>query len=139
MKFGEKVKSLRKEKGLSQSGLAEAAGVSLRTIQSYEAGKSYPKQRDIYQKLAGILDCEQNYLMTEEDGFMTDAASRYGSRGARQAKELLSEVSGLFAGGELAEDDMDEMMRAIQEAYWIAKEKNRKYVPKKYRPEDSES
>lgn len=25
------------------------------------------------------------------------------------------------------------MMKAIQEAYWIAKEKNRKFVPKKYR------
>ena len=28
---------------------------------------------------------------------------------------------------------MDAMMKAIQEAYWIAKEKNRKFVPKKYR------
>jgi len=38
----------------------------------------------------------------------------------------------LFAGGELAEDDMDEMMLAIQEAYIIAKKNNKKYTPKKY-------
>ena len=50
-----------------------------------------------------------------------------------QAERLVKEVSGLYAGGELAEEDMDAMMKAIQEAYWIAKEKNRKYVPKKYR------
>jgi hypothetical protein len=25
------------------------------------------------------------------------------------------------------------MMRAIQDAYWIAKEKNKKYTPKKWR------
>lgn len=50
-----------------------------------------------------------------------------------QAERLIKEVSGLYAGGELAEEDMDAMMKAIQEAYWIAKEKNRKFVPKKYR------
>lgn len=36
----------------------------------------------------------------------------------------------LFAGGELDQDDMDEMMKAIQDAYWIAKEKNKKYASK---------
>ena len=30
------------------------------------------------------------------------------------------------------------MMKAIQEAYWIAKEKNKKYTPKKYRKEQTE-
>lgn len=56
----------------------------------------------------------------------------YGSRGKQQAHALIAEVSGLFAGGDIAEEDMDEMMKAIQDAYWIAKENNRKYTPKKY-------
>lgn len=43
----------------------------------------------------------------------------------------MQEVTGLFAGGELDPDDMDEMMKAIQDAYWIAKEKNRKYAAKR--------
>ena len=30
----------------------------------------------------------------------------------------------------LADEDLDEMMKGIQEAYWIAKEKNKKYTPK---------
>ena len=55
------------------------------------------------------------------------------ARGARQAKALVAEVTGLFAGGDLADEDLDEMMKGIQEAYWIAKEKNKKYTPKKYR------
>ena len=50
----------------------------------------------------------------------------------QQAEALVAELSGLFAGGELADEDMDAMMRAVQEAYWIAKENNRKFVPKKY-------
>lgn len=65
--------------------------------------------------------------------FVIKATEKYGSRGHEQAERLIKEVSGLYAGGELAEEDMDAMMKAIQEAYWIAKEKNRKFVPKKYR------
>lgn len=61
---------------------------------------------------------------------MIKATEKYGSRGHEQAERLIKEVSGLYAGGELAEEDMDAMMRAIQEAYWVAKEKNRKFVPK---------
>ena len=43
----------------------------------------------------------------------------------------MAEVTGLFAGGEMAEEDMDIMMKAIQDAYWIAKDKNKKFAPKK--------
>lgn len=33
-----KLKTVRKEKGLTQRGLAEATGISLRTLQHYEQG-----------------------------------------------------------------------------------------------------
>ena len=52
MTFGEKVKTLRKEKGLNQTQLAQAVGVSLRTIRGWEIEGRYPKQHAIYQKLA---------------------------------------------------------------------------------------
>ena len=42
-------------------------------------------------------------------------------------------MTGLFAGGALSEDALDGAMRALNEAYWIAKEKNKKYTPKRYR------
>jgi len=35
----------------------------------------------------------------------------------------------------MAEEDMDLMVKAIQDAYWIAKEKNKRFTPKKYRAE----
>ena len=38
---------------------------------------------------------------------------------------------------EIAEEDMDEIMHAMQEAYWEAKKNNRKYVNKRYQKEDS--
>ena len=82
---------------------------------------------------AVVLKVDVNYLLTDDEEFLLNAESKYGSKGARQAKKLMAEVTGLFAGGELADEDLDEMMKGIQEAYWIAKEKNKKYTPKKYR------
>lgn len=124
MNFGEKVSQLRKQNGLTQRQLADALGVSLRTITNYETGGRYPKQREIYKKLADVLQVDINYLLTENETFIVYAHEQYGNRGMQQAQRLLAEVRGLFSGGDLNEEDKDEMMRAIQDAYWIAKENN---------------
>jgi DNA-binding transcriptional regulator YiaG len=44
MTFGEKVRSLRKEKKMSQQELASMVGVSYRTIRSWEVEGRFPKQ-----------------------------------------------------------------------------------------------
>ena len=133
MKFCEKLKEARTRAGLKQEELAKALGVSLRTITNYESGERYPKKREIYYKLAELFHTEENYFLNEDEDFLLTAVEKHGSKGAKQARELMEEVSGLFAGGNIADEDLDEMMRGIQEAYWIAKEKNKKYTPKKYR------
>lgn len=133
MKLCEKIKEARTKAGLKQDEFEKAIGVSLRTVSNYEAGTRYPKKRETYYKMAEVLKVDVNYLLTDDEEFLLNAESKYGSKGARQAKALMAEVTGLFAGGELADEDLDEMMKGIQEAYWIAKEKNKKYTPKKYR------
>lgn len=132
MTFGEKLKKYRIEAGMTQQELAHKANISTNTIMNYESGRTYPKKRETYVQLAEILGVNADHLHNENDEFLSDVTAAYGSRGARQAKELIAEVSGLFAGGELAPEDMDEMMKAIQDAYWIAKENNKKFAPKKY-------
>ena len=129
MTFGEKLQALRREKKASQEETAAAAGISRRAYIGYEQEGRYPRKRETYRRLADFLGCDVNYLFTEDERFVSEAASRYGARGRQQARQLVAEVSGLFAGGERADEDKDEMMRAIQEAYWIAKRKNRKYGP----------
>ena len=137
MKFGEKLKRLRLAKGLTQSEMARAAGVSRRTYIGYEQDGRYPRRREVYHKLAEALDCETNYLLTEDERFVTDAAEQFGKRGKRQAEQLVAELSGMFAGGELSESDMDAVMIALQKAYFDCKADNRKYTPKKYRRKGS--
>ena len=83
MTFGEKIKSLRKSKGMNQTQLANILGVSLRTIRGWETEGRYPKQHELYQKLADSLGCDVSYLMTEGESFITEATEQYGSRGVR--------------------------------------------------------
>ena len=137
MKFNERLKKFREEKSLTQVQLSELTGISARMIQKYEAGTARPRL-DIAEKLAKALNVSADELLGNADMLVARAAEKYGTRGAKQAQLLTEEVTGLFAGGEMAEEDMDIMMQAIQEAYWIAKANNRKYTPKKYRTEDDE-
>ena len=78
MNFGEKLKDLRTQKGWSQEELAKQMGVTRRTIGGYEAGTTYPRTRDMYAKLAELLETDVNYLMTENEEFMTEVGSLYG-------------------------------------------------------------
>ena len=135
MKFGEKLRELRKQKHLSQTELGAAVGVSLRTLRGWEVEGRYPKQRELYAKLAEVLECDVDYLLTEKEAFITDSADRFGYRGERDAKALVEDLTGLFAGGQMAEEDMDALMLAVQEAYVEDKRRNReKFAPKKNRP-----
>ncbi len=128
MKFGEKLRFFRQQRGLDQRTLAAMVGVHGNTISNYESGKTYPKRRDLYVKLAQALEVLPSDLCSSEDFFFSDATAQYGARGGQQAQMLVQEIGGLFAGGELAEEDKDAMMHAISSAYWIAKERNKKYA-----------
>jgi len=133
MTFAEKLKMLRMQLGISQEKLSAELGISRRTIQNYENGVTLPPS-DKLPLLAKYFNVTIESLITEEEEFVAAAYEKGGSKSAREAKTLVNEVSGLFAGGKLSEDEMDAAMRAIQNAYWIAKEESkRKYTPKKYR------
>ena len=58
-KFGLLFKELRKEKGLSQSQVADFCGVTFQTINKVEQGK-YPYSIDLFFKLSVILDFSIN-------------------------------------------------------------------------------
>ena len=137
MDFAEKLKNARTARRLSQSDLAKAAGISLRTIQNYELGSRLPKKRGTYTKLAEVLGVDEAALLDENASFVLRANERYGSRGGEEAGDMVADLSAMWAGGEMAEEDMDAIMQAMQEAYWEAKKNNRKYVAKQFREDDA--
>ena len=134
MTFGEKIREERTKLGLTQAELAAKLGLNTRMISMYETGKSFPRTRENYKKIADFFDVNINYFLAEDQDFVVRAGEQYGSRGMRQAQELIDGMSGLFAGGSLSEQDKDAVMRALQDIYWESKERNAaKYTPKKYR------
>lgn len=118
------IKRAERKNDMTQEQLAKVSGVSPRTIQRYECGTSRPRL-DAAEKLAKALNISVDQLLGTDGMLVAQAAEQYGARGAKQAQQLTDEVTGLFTGGELAQDDMDVMMQAIMDAYWLAKEKNK--------------
>jgi transcriptional regulator with XRE-family HTH domain len=62
--LAEKIKKIRKEKGMSQAELAKKIGINIRMISLYESGKSTPSMETI-QKLASLFGVTTDYLCYE--------------------------------------------------------------------------
>ena len=133
MVFKDRLKEKRVEAGLTQAELAQKAGVTTRTIQNYELGNRKPANMEVIQKIADALATTTEYLLGSSGAYVVEAHEKGGAKAARDIDELVNEVTGMFAGGRLSDEALDGAMKALNEAYWIAKEKNKKYTPKKYR------
>ena len=117
MKFHEKLQKLRKEKGLSQEGLAEVLAVSRQAISKWESGQSYPETEKLIalSEIFGVTldslikqgDTQQDISNTVSDPFWTHRGNYYEykssqtlfglplvhiniGRGLRQAKGILA-------------------------------------------------
>lgn len=126
MKFGEKLKVLRQEKGWIQQELADAVGLSVRTIKNYELGDSYPKKREVYKKFADIFSVELNYLLTEDEGFIYKGKTEKGYKEYILMQEVLKLSNDIFRSEDLKDDEKDYMMKRILEIYWDSKSEARK-------------
>ncbi len=130
MQFSEKLKEARKKAALSQSALAEKAGISLRTLQNYEMGKRYPASLDIALGLATALGTTTEDLLSSGEKSIVSATGD----AKTQLQELVLAVSGLFSGGEIGDEDRDAAMEAIIAAYWAAKKEKRGQSARKETP-----
>lgn len=63
MKFGDRLKEIRKKKGLSQKELGQRLGVSQAMIAQYEKGDRNPKLETV-KKIAAALEVGTDYLIT---------------------------------------------------------------------------
>lgn len=117
MLFKEKLRRARTEAHLTQEALAGRLHLSKRTIEGYESGDFYPKNRRVYDDLADIFGVDRNWFLSEE----TESA-------AETAAGVVKTVQSLYAGGALSEADKDALARALMDAYWIAVKKRDEHV-----------
>ena len=92
MDFPERLKQLRKEKGMTQTALAGELGVSCGTVAMWETGKRRP-QFETLNRLCDMFDTELSYIM--------------GSSEQRKIPEEDIEQLGLWA----IEDDLEDVIR----------------------------
>lgn len=64
--FPERLKQLRKEKGMTQVKLAEALGVSKGTVAMWETGKRMPAY-DVLNRLSDLFDKRIDYILGSSD------------------------------------------------------------------------
>lgn len=63
---GEKLKELRKDKKMTQAGLADYLSLSVQTIKTYEQGRSDPDD-DTKLKIARLFNVSLDYLLGATD------------------------------------------------------------------------
>ena len=126
MRFCEKLKNLRKGKNMTQSDLAVLLGVTTRTVQNYESGNLYPKNSEIYGKLSNIFGVTADYLLDKTDFEVAEKFKKGEATSKQDIDELISNVSALFAGGMVSEEDKDRVIAALTRAYWDSKQLNLK-------------
>jgi transcriptional regulator with XRE-family HTH domain len=128
--FGEKVKQARLSQNLSQSELAAKTGISERSLYTYEQTNTIPRTGNL-KKLAEALRVSVGYLVDEyetdtqkdidQELFLANVKNEYGSRGAREANELLQRAHALFAGGELEDSAKEIFFQSFMEVYLESK------------------
>ena len=85
-----------------------------------------------YKKIADTLGTTTEYLLGGNEIRTMEALENSNSRAAKDIDELVSEVTGMFTGGTLSDETLESAMKALNDAYWSAKEKNSEYASKKY-------
>ena len=64
--IGDRLRTLRESKGMTQDDLAEVTGMNRVTIAKYETGKIEPKSKSL-SKLAAALDVSTDFLIGQSD------------------------------------------------------------------------
>ncbi len=57
--------ALRKERGLTQQGMADTIGIHVNSLKKYEAGQSQPSP-DVLKKIAKAIHVSTDFLLSEE-------------------------------------------------------------------------
>ena len=125
MKFGEKVRDLRKKHSLTQDELAQCLGINKRTIIGWERDGRYPRSIEMLEKMADIFHVPLTYLQPDQSLFIESAAEAYEKKGKIEAQHLAFELTELFASGELTPQDMDGIMYEMHKAYFKYREQKR--------------
>lgn len=157
--FGERLKSIRLNKGLTINQLSLYSGISSSQLSRIETGKRGIPKPPTIEKLAHALKVDYTDLMKEAGYLETDPTPDHvsdkrvsyssqltkkdehdiGKRMAKIKKDLIDGISDdqntalSFMGEPMSEEAIESLLEALEHAERLATLANKKYIPKKHR------
>ena len=132
MTFGEKTKQARLAANMTQSALAKKAGISERSLYTYEQGSIMPRSNNV-RKIAKALNVSVGYLLDDSQSVLqrntgqdcvSDCEGKENShKNAQKATDILNQITALFAGNDLSEKEKDHLFQFVMEVYLESKKK----------------
>ena len=130
------LKKLREKKGITQQELVKISWVGQGTIGDIERGKIKKSRLETLEKIAKALKLDEeereelfSVLVPKDISVKILKNPLYkelDSRGRMQFKEIVEQSSLMFNDETISEEDKEKVLMAIQSAFFIAKEKNKK-------------
>lgn len=109
--FADKLRILRKDKGLTQAGLSKILGVSPSTIGMYEQGRREPDSKMLI-KTAEFFDVPAGYLIGNEDSLKTQNIEEITDL---FVKMLRKKKSLFFKGRQLNDEEVEQIITLLKE------------------------
>lgn len=109
MNIGDKIRSIREIRGLTQAELAERLGVSSKTVSSWEVNRTEPKMGMI-EKVCVTLNCRKTDIIVE-----SFCKSDHEERQCRRVAEYMEKFAALSDANKEAIETMTEVMLRNQE------------------------
>ena len=118
MKLGERIKEIRKGKGISVEEVAEKLGVSVSTVYRYENSSITKIPIDVIDKLCKILDTTTSELMgnsLETSGNAPEVSLKYDNATEAMASILKLPMLAAYGGYDLDSMDDEKMQDFAEE------------------------
>jgi len=107
MDFGERLRHLRLQQGLSQRKLAEKVNINFTYLSKIETGKMSPPAQDTIQRLAEALDADADELLVIAGRVPDDVKDVV--TGSRELPAFLREIQ------DLDQEEIEELKQKAQE------------------------
>jgi len=131
--LGNRIKSRRIEKGLTQDFVASKLGMGRSNVGHIEHGRTNPTA-DVLDKIADILDTTTDYLLGRtddpnsiQDEYVSNSSPEWAtSKDKRDLKKYLANPEGLhYDGIEFSEEDRAKMIGILETIFWEVKKRNK--------------
>lgn len=126
MLLKDKIKQLRKDRGLTQASLGKLINKSSQVISNWERGYTSSINQDDIKRLATALNINISELLNDTDFNINDCIDTQTKNKPKDLIKLLEKEEYTLNGVLVNQEDKEKLKRIIEAVFWDAKEKNKR-------------